>query len=630
MGLFGKKSAQVFTNAPREWPLPTIERWTGQAIDSLQVMGELVAKLTRAGGTILTALDRKLYAEGVLTIPVTFEWKGQRFSAFVYPRVDQSASAHYSAVRSLLRQREQTTAVYYAPAAIQPATASSPFEPLTPSHFSMAADERAEAEYALFWPTSEDPSLRSSPALGALDRWFGALDGRFYLYFSLLVHELEVGKEDDDGDEAGPHLVAPPVQPLMVGVTGPGGLEMYLHASHERGVWFAFDTRTPPERRNLMLEHLARSAELVGKAAIDAGQPTRDEERGIQEAWKRDRRAYLQRESEGATGLRLGLVSEHGSARLSAPGVSTDADREHAGQAQDQPSERLLDLVREELDHAFAQVRRRAGTEGAGQGPNLVPFLTARSGADTWRTYLESTDEPEATGLAPELLAERPGCEFAALVCDGYLRIGGERSDALVVRAQEPGSAASYRFAQRYRLGSNSKLELLGNWLLSGTDASLWPSTPGPDAPPPSARLAAFVERRAKDRQQWMGLADPDDADESRLDEDETLLSPHLEYLKDGHVHTMGFMLMGLAAALEATRDALAKEKSCELASLEWDAMTTHNGQPERSLRFWVQERGTPFGSLYALPYDAPAGGRPWKPRGPLTLVRAIGPLFPA
>ncbi len=577
MGLFGKakEPARAHTNAPRDWPPVSLKAWTGNpGLDSIMVFGDIVPGLTSAGGRVAGMLDRRLYDDGVLTVPLALEVAGQRFAVFVYSKADEESAAHYSSVRSVLRQREQTTAVYYAPGPILPARPSGALEPLGPGHFVKASEERPPAEYALFWPSPEDPALASSPALGFLDRFFSALDGRFYVYLTMLAREIELGGDEDDQAQ----VYALPAQPLVVGLEGPGEIGLYLHASEKGGLWFACDTRTPAPLRNLLLKHLAQSAEMLRAAADERGAPRRDEEKGILARWREVRDAFLRQEEEGAAGLRLGLVSEQGTARVIASGV-TSAESRQALSSDAEPAEALLDLVRTQLDHAFAQVRRVAGS--AEEGPNLMPFVAVQAGADLWRTVLPFTVEPEAAAVAPRLLGERPGGERAVLVCDGYLRVEGQRSDALVVRAQERSDAGSFVFAQRYRV-AKGKVELLGNWLLTGREASLWPATLPPQDVHPSPGLRSFAEERLRERLRWMGLGDPEGPPAG----DEALLSPRLEWVKDGKSYTSAFMMMSVEAALGASREALASEAACSLASLEWDDLTTRNGRPERSASF--------------------------------------------
>ena len=623
MGLFGKKQEpRVFTNAPRDWPAVTTNAWTGSAqIDLLMITGQLIPALTEKGGRVLSFLDRKLYEDGVLTIPMVVELNGPPTGVFIYPQVDAGTEAHFSAVRSLLRQREQMNAVFYAPSPLQPAKPEGGLQPLDPNSFTRASDERPAAEYALFSPLPDDPKLATSPALGHLDRWFQALDGYSYVYFTLLVRSLELNEQDEDDDQ--PTIVGLPLQPLMEGVTGPGGIEAYLHASQEHGLFLAVDTTTPAARRNLLLKLLADSAEALREQAVARRVPARDEDRGGLLAWQRAREEFLRREAGGASDLRLGSISEAGSARALAAGVSDAAQRQAGRPEIGEPSEALLDFVRQQLDAAFAQVSRNREDEE--DGPNLQPFLAARVGATTWRTLLPYTVEPEAVAFAPQLLAEHGDAGFAALVCDGYLRVQGERSDAIVVRAQERGAAASFVFAQRYR-AEGKGVQTLGNWLLTGQDASLWPAGGAPAGAQPSPRLQAFAEERLRSLLEWITTGD--DSGAELYHERDALFSPSLEHLQNGRVQLSRFMMAGLSSALSGARETLAKPGSGDLAALIFDDATTVDGRHARSLRLWVHERGTPAAFLFAQAYEEPRAGRRFTTSGPLTIVRTAEPLF--
>jgi hypothetical protein len=624
MGLFSRKQEpRVFTNAPRDWPAVTTTAWTGSAqVDLLMITSQLIPALTRQGGRVVSFLDRKLYDDGVLTIPMVVELNGPPTGVFIYPQVDATVESHFSAVRGLLRQREQMNAVFYAPAPLQPARPEGGLEPLDPNSFSAAPEDRAAAEYALFWPSAEDPRLAASAALGHLDRWFRALDGYTYVYFTLLVRALELDEQEDDGE---PAVVGLPLQPLMVGISGPGSIQAYLHGSQERGLFLAVDTATPVVQRDRLLKHLADSAEAVREQALARRVPARDEDRGGLAAWLRAREEFLRREEAGAPDLRLGCISEAGSARVLAAGVSDAAERRSGRLEMGEPSEGLLDFVREQLDAAFAQVARNL--DDAEGGPQLQPFLAARVGAQTWRTLLPYTVEPEAVAFAPQVMAEREDAAFAALLCDGYLRVQGERSDAVVVRAQERGAPASFVFAQRYR-AEGGRVQTLGNWLLTGQDASLWPGGAPPSGAGPSPRLRAFAEDRLRSLLDWITTGD--DSGAELYHERDALFSPSLEHLRDGRVNLSRFMMAGLSSALGGARETLARQGSGELAALLFDDATTVDGRHARSLRLWVHERGTPAGFLFAQAYEEPRAGRRFTTTGPFTLVRNVEGLFPA
>jgi hypothetical protein len=109
-------------------------------------------------------------------------------------------------------------------------------------------------------------------------------------------------------------------------------------------------------------------------------------------------------------------------------------------------SERLLDLVVRALDQ---------GTESIARGGALVPFVIADTAAG--QRLLErfaADDVQSAEALAREHIKQlAEDTERVALAYDGSVTIGGERSDAVLVEAQERGKTGSVLFAQRYQPG---------------------------------------------------------------------------------------------------------------------------------------------------------------------------------
>jgi hypothetical protein len=129
-------------------------------------------------------------------------------------------------------------------------------------------------------------------------------------------------------------------------------------------------------------------------------------------------------------------------------------------------SDELVELAFAALDHGIESVRD-------GGGP-LVPF-----------TLSEGPDGRQLTRFAAELLEEgqeearrhvreAAGAERVALAVDGYLSVEGERSDAILVEAQERGMTTCLVFAQRYKpAGRLSAFESVGNAGFVGPGSSL-------------------------------------------------------------------------------------------------------------------------------------------------------------
>ena len=114
------------------------------AVNCLQVAAELkrgFESQRRQPG--LAFFPNRLYEDGVLEVPLEVTLGEARFAVFVYPGADAESAAHYSAARSLLRQREGVNAVYYAPEPIQPAKPAVVLERLETNFFSIPEGEAA-------------------------------------------------------------------------------------------------------------------------------------------------------------------------------------------------------------------------------------------------------------------------------------------------------------------------------------------------------------------------------------------------------------------------------------------------------------------------------------------------------
>jgi hypothetical protein len=112
-----------------------------------------------------------------------------------------------------------------------------------------------------------------------------------------------------------------------------------------------------------------------------------------------------------------------------------------------QLSEKLLDLVFRALDHA---------TESIAHGGPLVPFVLAETATrDRSFERFVADDVQAAEAMARERITQlEADATRAALAYGGHVTIGGHRSDAVLVQAQERGKTASVIFAQRYQPGS--------------------------------------------------------------------------------------------------------------------------------------------------------------------------------
>jgi len=86
------------------------------------------------------------------------------------------------------------SAVYYAPGPIQPAKPAIVLDRIETDHFSLPEGEPAPrtGEYALWWPTAEEPRFTGSKAADYLTRAFTALDGYQSYAFSAFAFGLRL------------------------------------------------------------------------------------------------------------------------------------------------------------------------------------------------------------------------------------------------------------------------------------------------------------------------------------------------------------------------------------------------------------------------------------------------------
>jgi hypothetical protein len=629
MGLFGKKVRRLATNAPHSWPAVDVDLWSEEnpAVNYLAVG----AALARQGPDLkLEFYRRLLYDDGVITIPLVVQEGDQRTAVFVYARADAESAALYSGTRALLRQRESLNTVYYAPDPITPARPTSPLQTLDTGDFSVPENPPDAAEYAVWWATPDDPLLARSPALAHLDRWFAALDGYTPFVFSAFVSALDLsGKEKDDDDEDDdddePQLYALPSQPLIAPVVAPGELAVSLHASEGEGLWFACGTqRTPPAKRNALLKQLADLAEELRKTLEGAHAPASRDDASLG-FWKEVRAGALQKEEQAGAEMHVLTITPTG--RI--PSATTAEER--ARVVSDQPDEDSVDFAGQQLDFAVDALKRaHDGATGAETGerePNLHPFLAMRAGQDVYRTALQYCAPPEAERLVPDLVAARRGVDTIALVYDGYLRQGDQRSDGLFVRVERRAASASRVFVQRYQL---APFGLIGNWVLMGTEASLFPQADeSPSAP--SAPLFSLVQECAKETLERVLFRDPSGAE--AYDDEQPFWSPVLYVPIDGktlqYSFPHGIGPSGLAFAISAASQALSERPTATLAVLVYDDMTTRNGEHARAFRFRAHERGTPRALEYAMAYEKPVKGRSFRTTSGLQLLASARALFP-
>jgi hypothetical protein len=592
-------------------------------------IGSGLTKACKASGrnVKLAFYQRLLYEDGVLTLPLVIEEEDQRAAVFVYAEADASAAAHYSGTRELLQQRERINAYYYALDPLLPADPAAVVEPLDTTHFDRPERERPGAEYAIWWPTPEEPRWVDSPALGHLDRWFEALDGYSYLLFTSFVKELNLAESDEN------QLFALPAQPMMVQVDGPGELMLYLHASKAEGMWLAFHTSdTSAAERNLLLKLLADLATRIRALIEERGIEPSTEELGCAlGSWHEVREQATRMESEEAEDMRIGCIVESGTTRWRMPGATSAADRK-ASAASAEQSEALGEFVGQQLDFALEVIGKATENgEAEDSEPNLHPFIAVQKGGDVYRTTLHYCSEQEVMEACPMIVAVRGDVERIAVVWDGFLRQGEERTDAVLARAQAKGEAQCHLYGQRYRPPEGGRPAApLGNPVIFATGPSLFPESPESEGepPPPSQSLHAFVEQTVDATLKWITLGDPSGV--KLYHEGMALFSPNMHLKVGDETRLHRFALGNLVWAVKASRKTVSEESQARLAVLVYDDVMTLNGRDARSLRFHAHEPGAPRSWVFAQAYETPQADEPFTTKGPLTLVGYAEPLFPA
>jgi len=130
-------------------------------------------------------------------------------------------------------------------------------------------------------------------------------------------------------------------------------------------------------------------------------------------------------------------------------------------------SEKLMQLVFMALDHGVDSVR---------EGGPLIPFLMSSEGGGISMRRFGSELLEEAVALGRRYAAQLPGTvQLAAFAYDGYVTIGGKKSDAIMVEGYERGMPQSVVFGQRYQSAADGKkLELVGNPVSLGTAQALF------------------------------------------------------------------------------------------------------------------------------------------------------------
>jgi hypothetical protein len=119
-------------------------------------------------------------------------------------------------------------------------------------------------------------------------------------------------------------------------------------------------------------------------------------------------------------------------------------------------SEELIELALMAIDHGVESVKD-------GGGP-LVPFAITETPAGRELARFAAETLEEGQEQARRHVREAADAVRAAIAYDGFVTLEEERSDAILVEAQERGQPACVILAQRYRpAGRLRKFATLGN-----------------------------------------------------------------------------------------------------------------------------------------------------------------------
>ncbi|MEQ8687658.1 MAG: hypothetical protein RIE86_20300 [Imperialibacter sp.] len=133
----------------------------------------------------------------------------------------------------------------------------------------------------------------------------------------------------------------------------------------------------------------------------------------------------------------------------------------------DKADERLADLMIFGLDHGIESVMASV------TGP-LIPFVVTDSKGERTikRLMTDRLEDGLENGLT--LLRTDQTCDYGIVVYDGYLTVGGEKYDAVIVRGFDRKDKLGYMIGQRYQLESSTEpFKKVGNPIFVGNDEQL-------------------------------------------------------------------------------------------------------------------------------------------------------------
>ena len=639
-------AGRTFTNAPRHWPAVSFARLKPGADQFYAIVNALSETLAPQGGTV-SGLRTYAYDDGLLEVPCIVEESGTPTAVCYYPAGGPDAAAHYASVRHLLKTREGIAAVFYCPEAIGPAAPRPVLAPLDPRKFARHDNAPADARYALWWPTPEDPSLAASEDRVLVDAWFEGLRGYAHVLLSTFLNELGLVERLPDGK---PQLVGLPEEPFTIPILGHGGIPLALRASAGEGLVLAFDSAavTPARRRTYLrllahMAHACRAEAVKGRTALDA------EDLSLAN-WHAARDEALETEAAGLRADDLYAIQFAGgqvvtdaaappplpppplpSAALAADAPAAPPPLPTGGvTALELPPNDTLQFAVGLIETAAATLRDtavKASTDEQLGQMNLSPAIVARVNGRLWRRTLVDDGGEDAVAAAARARDEWPDASLIALVLDGAIREGDTRVDCLRVLVQE-GAAAAELF-WRYATVDNGALALYGR---PGAQAIV-PFAAPPQPPPLVASgfdhtlfTLAYAAFGYIDQFMAQEPADPQRAARYAT---RPIKMPFAIVWDESPKPTMcAFAMAGPHGASVMCREMLRTRPAIHAVALAYDDVVELDNRPHRRVRVHVERRGMPAAALVERPFSVPTTTAPFAFSGDPAFVRWTDSLF--
>lgn len=591
---FWNKKAETHTNAPAHWPKITLDQFDNPGVNLIMVGSELAAMLNPPKVS-MAFMESFVYEDGILEAPLVITEDGKKTAIFLYGKHDQDAAGHYSAVRALLKARENTAAVYYGPQSLAPAPPAKVLKPIDTPMFSVKSEPASNAQYSLWWATPEDPSFSSSQDRALLDRWFEAIDGYGYLLFTAFVNDLELVEKKQPA-------YALPSQAFLQPLSGPDSTDVMLYGSEEDGLFLAFDEKTTSaKRRRIMLRLLADFAGPYRAAIGESKLPTRPEERGLA-TWRRIRDEALAKEARGETGLTLHSVIVRDGQPQRNPHATSESERAAAPEV---PGHDVLDFGMDLVDRVVARIKSKTIVQSSQEQlavPNVFPVVAARAGGQVYERSIVAEDSPAAIAAAGRALDEWPDAEVVAVLIDAAIRENGQRVDILGVTVQSAGSTAAASLMQRYKTSASGAIELIGRPTAMPAEAFLEPRS----AAPPGAPAAPDADLMAITNTALARITQVEAHGTGHADANEPIGSPEALIDHNGDMFTMVFAMQGALTAVGSLLEALQDPK---YAAARWvvywfDDVIYVDGVRDQRIRLCVSRRGDPVTAIIDQRYE--------------------------